>query len=166
MSSLRTPLAAAAVLAAALAAGKASASDTQLLTVTTTVPGVCKLTAVPAMSFMLDPSNSSQNGVASSAVQFKCTRGSPAGTFTVGGVSDGSAGYSSGAGNALIGSGGNSDKIAYTITWTTPSAFTGTGFGSGSSAATVNLNGFIPYANYANVAADTYSGTVAITINP
>lgn len=158
MKSLKFARIAAVVLAAA-ASSAAFAADSQNLAVSATVAGTCKLTAVPAMGFTLDPSVGG-TGTASSAVQYKCTKGLSAGAFTVGAVSNGTTGYSGTLTNA------GTDTIAYSINWTNPSAFTGTGFGSGSTANTVTLNGTIAAAAYQNVAAGTYNGTVAVTIAP
>lgn len=138
----------------------ASAADTANLNVRADVAGTCKLTAVPDMGFTLDPSVGT-TVTSASAVQYKCTKGLAAGAFTVGGQADGSVG----AGGTLT-SGTSTDTIAYAITWTNPSAFTGSGFGAGSSANTVTLTGEIEGAAYQNVAAGTYNGTIAVTINP
>ena len=150
---------AAAVAALALAASAGFAADSQNLAVSATVSGTCKLTAVPAMAFTLDPSAGGL-GTASSAVQYKCTKGLAAGAFTVGTVSNGATGYSGTLTNA------GTDTIAYTVKWAGPAAFTGTGFGAGSTANTVTLNGEIAATAYQNVAAGTYNATVAVTIAP
>jgi spore coat protein U-like protein len=158
MKSLKIARIAAVALVAAASAA-AFAADSQNLAVSATVSGTCKLTAYPAMSFTLDPS---VGGAASatSAVQYKCTKGLSAGSFTVGGQSNGT----TGAGGTLTNA--STDTIAYTINWTTPGAFTGTGFGAGSTANTVTLNGAIAAAAYQNVSAGTYNGTIAVTIAP
>lgn len=148
----------AAVALAAAASSVAFAADTQNLTVTATVSGTCKLTAVPAMSFTLDPSVGG-NAASTSAVQYKCNKGLAPTSFSVGGQSSGATGYSSALTNA------STDTIPYKITWTDPTG-TGTGFGSGSTATTVTLNGAILAADYLNVSAGTYSQTVAVTIAP
>jgi spore coat protein U-like protein len=158
---LFTPARFAALCIAALACAGAHA-DNQNITVSATVSGVCKLTAVPNMSFALDPT-SSANGSATSAIQYKCTKGTAPTTFSVGGSSNGT--FNGTGATALAGTGANADTIPYTITWTAPSA-QGSGFGSGSTATTVELTGTILNANYVNVQADTYSRQVAIVINP
>jgi spore coat protein U-like protein len=148
-----------AVATLAFAASAGFAADSQNLTVTATVAGTCKLTAVPGMGFTLDPGVGG-TGTASSAVQFKCTKGLAAGAFTVGGQSNGTTGITGNLTNA------GTDTIAYSITWAAPAAFTGTGFGAGSTSGGTTLNGSIAAAAYQNVAAGTYTATVAVTIAP
>src|SRR5262245_26602629 len=119
----------AAVALAATAASAAFAGDTQNLLVTANVQGSCKLTAVPDMTFTLDPTvGTNQN--ATSAVQYKCTKNTAPTTFTVGGAAA-AAGYS----NSLTGAGGT---IPYSIAWTAP-ASQGNGLGSSAAAITVTL---------------------------
>jgi hypothetical protein len=112
------------------------------------------------MNFSLDPT-STVAGTASSAVQYKCTTGTASGTFSVGGVSTGA----TGASGSLTLSGGTA-TLPYTITWTNPTAITGTGFGAGSTGTTVTLNGSIAATSYQNAAPGTYNGTIAVSINP
>jgi spore coat protein U-like protein len=150
---------AAAALLAVLSTG-ASAGDTQSLTVNANVSGTCKLTVVPALTFTLDPSNTT-SGTASTAVQYKCTKGLSAGAFAVGGVTNGTTGYGANVTHATL-----TETMAYTINWTTPGAFTGSGFGSGSLPATVTLNGAILPAVYQNASSGAYAGAVNITIAP
>ncbi|TFZ08508.1 spore coat protein U domain-containing protein [Ramlibacter humi] len=151
----------AAICLAALAG--AAHADTQSITVSATVSGVCKLTAFPNMTFTaLDPT-SAADGSGSTTIQYKCTKGTAPSSFTVGGSSTGT--YSGTGANALAGTGGNLDTIPYTITWTAPTA-AGSGFGTGSTATSVSLTGAILNANYVNVKADTYSKQVAIVIAP
>lgn len=145
---------------AALSCGFAAAADSQSITVSASVAGTCKLTTVNNMSFTLDPSVVSP-GAATAAIDYKCTKGTAPTTFSVGGSSTGT--YTATGANALAGTGTNTDTIGYTITWTAPTGL-GTGFGAGSTATTVTLTGAIPYVNFANVAADTYSKQVTISI--
>lgn len=158
---LFTPARFAALCLAALACTGAHA-DSQQITVTANVSGVCKLTAYPNMTFTLDPT-SNADGSASSAIQYKCTKGTAPATFSVGGATGGT--YNATGANALGGSTGNTDTIPYQITWTTPTA-QGTGFGTGSTATTVNLTGTILNANYVNVRADSYTKQVTVAITP
>ncbi len=131
--------------------------------------GVCKFTTVPAgLTFTLDPSVVGP-GTASATFEYKCTTGVSAGAFQVGGQANGTTGYTSGTtalAGALAGGATPANLIQYSITWLTPPAFTGAGFGATSAARTVTLNGSIPHANFANMPVDTYSNTVAVTIAP
>jgi len=145
------------VLAAALCCSAVFAADNQNMAVSATVSGVCKLTAVPALSFgALDPS-STANGAGTATVEYKCTKGTAPSSFSVGGSTTGSL-------NSALGALTSPDTIAYSITWAPPSG-TGTGFGTGSTATSVVITGTIPNANYVNVKADTYTDVVAIVIN-
>jgi spore coat protein U-like protein len=157
MNSFKIARLAAVALAAVVSTG--AFADSQNLTVTATVAGTCKLTAIPGMNFTLDPGVGG-NATANSAVQFKCTKGQLAGAFTVGGQSNGTTGVGGNLTNA------GTDSIAYTINWAAPTAFTGSGFGSGSLSGGTTLNGSILAAAYQNVAAGTYTASVAITIAP
>ena len=159
----RLSTALAAVLAAPLAL---AAPDTATLTVNATVSGICKMSLVGGpMAFTLDPStlvNATSNVVTAS---YKCTKGTPATSFTVGGAAGGT--YTSGATAALGALLGPTaaDLIPYSIDWTVPAAFTGTGFGVGSGSRDVALTGTILNANFTNAAAGAYTNTVAITVN-
>jgi spore coat protein U-like protein len=150
----------------AFATSHAFAADTGSLTVTATVSGICKLAAVPAMGFTLDPS-STLNGTATSAVTYRCTKGTAPTEFKVGGQLA-TPGYASGATaalGALKGTGANTDVLPYRIDWTAPSV-AGSGLGSGVTPVTVTLTGSILNADFINVTADTYTANVAVTISP
>jgi spore coat protein U-like protein len=165
MSSLKLVRLAAVTAAALLSCSFASALDSQNMTVNATVPGICKLQTMPTMAFTLDPS-AAANGNATATVSYKCTKGTSGGVFKVGNSSTGT--YTSGttqATGALAG-GTSSDLLQYSITWTVPGAYTGSGFGTGSTANPIVLTGEIANAQFANAAADTYTNTVAIEINP
>jgi hypothetical protein len=148
-------------------------ADTATLNVSATVKGVCKMgTTSYTMTFAtLDPSaTGSPDGTMATTVGYKCTKGTVPATFKVGGVSDGSAGFSSSsssaasAGGDLAGSlGTNTDRLPYKITWTAP---TTAGDGLGGTLRTFDLTGTITYANYSTVTADTYSGAVGLEITP
>lgn len=151
--------------AAACLLRPALAADSQNMTVNATVPGICKLQTLPTMGFSLDPSSAAA-GAATATVSYKCTKGTSGGTFKVGSSATGA--YTSGttqATGALAG-GTSSDLLQYSITWTVPGAYTGTGFGTGSTANPILLTGAIANAQFANAAADTYTNTVAIEIAP
>lgn len=157
----------AAILAVvAFASSQAYALDTGSLQVTATVNGICKLAAVPAMGFTLDPS-SALNGTATSAVTYRCTKGTAPSEFKVGGQLA-TPGYASGATaalGALKGTGANTDVIPYRVDWTAPSV-AGSGLGTTVTPVTVTLTGTILNADYVNVTADTYTANVAVTISP
>lgn len=153
-----------AVLAAAAAAAcfPALAADTANITVSATVQGVCKLTSTPNMTLTndagatgLDPSLTNTDGTGSATISYKCTKNKAPASLQVGTSTTGT--Y-----NGTLGT--NPNTIAYSITWSTTYA-AGSGFGTGSTANDVALTGNVPYANFANMAAGTYSQTVAITIN-
>jgi spore coat protein U-like protein len=155
---------AAIIAVVAFATSQAYAADNKPLTVTATITGTCKLVAIPAMSFALDPTTAA-NGTATSAVSYRCTKGTPAPVFTVGGQLA-AAGYSSGAAQALVGdTAGNTDVLPYRITWAAPTT-AGSGLGSGVTPVVVNLTGTILNADFVDATADTYRGTVAIEITP
>ena len=154
MKSLKIARIAAAALVSAVSCA-AFALDTQSLVVTANVQGTCKLTAVPPMTFTLDPSVGG-NGTASSAVQYKCTKNTAPTSFTVGGALA-AAGYS----GTLTGAGGT---IPYSIAWTAPST-AGKGLGTGA-AITVNLAGTIVAADYLDMAAGAYTQTIDVVIAP
>lgn len=155
-----------AVATAAALSLPAFAADSQNMAVSATVSGICKLTSVPAMTFpALDPSVNAPVSTAAIPVVYKCTKGTPAGAFTVGASATGT--YTSGATSAtgaLVGTGANTDVLQFSIAWAVPGAWTGLGFGNAGN--TVNLTGTIVYAQFQNATADTYSKNVAITIDP
>jgi spore coat protein U-like protein len=145
-----------AVLAAALISFGAMA-DTQNMQVTATVAGTCKLIAVPAMSFSLDPAVGTAQSQ-SSTIQYRCTKGTNAGAFTVNGGSSGTSSVT------LNGTSPNTDTIAVALAWTNPTAYAGVGFSAGS-AKSVSVTGTIA-ANSYDVTADTYTKNVPIAILP
>ncbi|GAB3776953.1 hypothetical protein GCM10028796_55380 [Ramlibacter monticola] len=147
----------AAVALAAAFASAAFAADTQNLVVTANVQSTCKLTAVPAMTFTLDPTVGTDQ-TQTSAVQYKCTKNTAPSTFTVGGASA-AAGYS----NTL--SGGALGSIPFTLAWTAPSS-AGNGLGSSAAAITVTLTGTIVGTDYVNMAAGAYTQSVPVVIAP
>jgi spore coat protein U-like protein len=150
----------AAATAGALLCSQAFA-DSGTLSVSASVAAVCKLQTVPAMAFTLDPSTNT-NGSATSGVTYKCTKNTAPATFTVGGSGAGT-GYSGTLAGTAAGNTGTT--IAYSISWAAPTT-AGNGFGAGSTATTVTLTGAVPAANFSNVPADTYTGSVAIAITP
>jgi spore coat protein U-like protein len=145
-----------AVLATALISFGAMA-DSQNLSVTATVAAACKLTAIPAMAFSLDPAVGTVQ-TQTSTIQYRCTKGANAGAFTVNGVSTGTSAI------VLAGTGANTDTIGVALSWTNPSAYAGVGFTAGA-AKSVTVTGTVA-ANTYDVTADTYSKNVPIAILP
>lgn len=147
-----------ATAAASLCCTLANAADTQSMAVSASVQGICKLTSVPAMGFgSLDPS-ATADATASSAVIYKCTKGTSPTSFSVGASTTGT--Y-----NGTLTSGTTADTIPYAVTWTAPST-AGTGLGTAITGTTVTLSGTILNANYVNVTAASYAQSVAIVIAP
>lgn len=157
---------AAATAVVALSCSSAFAADTQTLTVNAVVPGVCKLSVAGPMAFALDPSIVAAATSNTVAATYKCTKNTSALVFAVGGSASGS--YTSGttAATGALAGGTSADLLQYSIGWTVPAAFLGTGFGAGSTGNTVNLTGTMAYAQFSNAAADTYTNTVPVTITP
>lgn len=165
----------AAAIALAAAPALTLAADSATVSVTATVKAVCKLSASTySMGFgTLDPSaTGSPNGTGTATIGYTCTKGTAPSSVSVGGVSNGTTGFSSSS-SAAASAGGdlastsnsatNTDRLPYKITWTTP---TTAGTGLGATATTFDLTGTITYANYSTVTADSYSGAVGISIAP
>ena len=145
------------LLAASLAsAGNALAGDTATLAISATVTGSCKFTTGSfTMSFgALDPA-AAANQNQSTDLTFKCTKNTAAASFTI----------DSQASPASVNIGNGTDTIPVALTWTVP-ATEGTGFGAGSSAISMTVNGAILGTNYANVSAGAYTNTVNVVIAP
>jgi hypothetical protein len=163
MSTRKRALAGAAAAAAVLCSLPALAADNGNVTVTATVQGICKLTATPAMSWGspgIDPTGNT-DAIATSTVKYRCTKGTSAGTFSVGTSTTGT--YN----GTLTGALPSPDTMAYQITWSTNySGFSGAGFAPAAAEGSVVLTGTITSAAYSVVKADTYSQTVAVSITP
>lgn len=152
-----------AIAAAALVLASSSgfaASDTATLSVTASVAAVCKLTLSGPMAFgALDPTVTT-NKTASATATYKCTKGSTVSSFTVNSTTTGT--YS----GSMAGlTSGNTDTIAYGITWTNPAPYAGVGMGAGVTAGSVTLSGTVLNASYVDVTPDSYAGSVGIAIN-
>ena len=159
----------AAIAAVATLSSAAFAADTASLNVAASVTGTCKLyadsssTAVStpfSMDFgAIDPLGT-VDATKSTTVYFKCSKGTSGVTFSVGGTTDGTAGYSS----TMAGSGGAAGtNLAFSIKWTTPTTFNGFGVAP----QTITLNGTILQTDYAAANAGTYAKNgVALAINP
>jgi len=157
MKSLKIARIAAVALVAA--ASSAAFADSQTMQVTASVNGACKLSLSGPMAFgALDPSNA-VDVTTSVTATYRCTKGQTGGSFSVGTLTDGTAGYSNTIGNGT-------DTIAYSVTWAAPGAFTGAGFGSGTASQSVTLNGKILGTAYPNASVGSYTGSVAVAITP
>lgn len=163
MSTRKRALAGAAAVAAVFCSLPAHAADNGNVTVSATVQSICKLTATPAMSWGspgIDPTGTADT-TATSTVKYRCTRGTAAGSFSVGGSTTGT--YN----GTLTGALPSPDTMAYRITWSTDySGFSGVGFAPTAAEGSVLLTGTITAAAYSVVKADTYSQTVAVSITP
>ena len=146
-------------LLAGLAAG--AYADTQNLTVTATVRGVCKFTsAARTLNFDIDPSTPGTiSGAMSGAVTYKCTKD------TVGtGVTAGNGLHFSGS-RRMSDGGATPTYLPYTLTVSGGTA-TGTGFGTGSTDSTITITGTVAESDYANLPVSSYSDTVLLTLTP
>jgi len=133
-----------------------SFADTNTLTVSGNVVGVCKFnSATSTLAFgALDPSSGAAASVAGSTT-FWCTKGV---SFTLG--DDGGL-YNSG-GPRMRHATTTTEFIPYSLGMT-PTAATGSG---PATPITLNLSGNITFADYSNAEAGNYSDTVIITITP
>jgi len=145
-----------ALLAAAVAA-PAAAGDTATLAVSASVSGTCKFTtATFNMNFgALDPA-AAANQTQSTALTYKCTKGQAATSFSF----DADA-----ASPASVNITNGTDNIPVSLSWTAP-ATVGTGFGAGSTAISMTVQGDILGTDYANVSAGAYTKNVAVVVAP
>lgn len=143
-----------AVAAAALLACTGVFADTQTLSVSAAVSGVCKIQTVPAMAFTLDPSAAADT-TKTSSVTYKCTKNTPVPTVTLG--TPGAATYS---GSLAKGA----DTIGFSLAITTAPSAVGAGFSAADQSFV--LTGTILATAYADAPAGTYNGTVAVNITP
>src|SRR5262245_12346265 len=144
------------LLAVAFAA-PAAAGDTATLAISATIQGSCKFTTGTFnMGFgTLDPAaaaNQSQN----TAVSYKCTKDTAATSFSF----DGDA-----TSPASVNITNGTDNIPVALTWTVPATL-GSGFGAGSTAISMTVNGAILATDYANVSAGAYTKNVQVIIAP
>ena len=147
----------AAVGGAILLSASGAFADSVNMTVSASVPAGCRMTSVPAMSFGTLDLVSALDVSVPVTVSFKCTVGTTATSFSVGGTA--TSPYTSN-----LSSGGNT--IAYSISWLAPTFVAGTGVGATGTATDVTLTGSILGTAYANKPVGNYSQTVAIAINP
>lgn len=145
----------AAVLAAASSAGF-TGTDSATLNVSARIQGGCVLTTSGALAF--GDLNMGSTGPESKVVNatYRCASGVVVTSFTVG---------SSATGTYVdqMTSGTTSDTIPYTITWSVPGSYTGTGFTAAGQ--TVALTGTIANADYITKAPGSYSDAVQLSVN-
>jgi spore coat protein U-like protein len=146
-------IAAACASAATLMSG-VQAADNHSINVSATVAGQCRFnTASTDVTFNLDPSSLAV-ATQTAAIAYRCTKGTtPAFVFT-------SASTSSGVGGNL---GNGTETIPYTFTTSAP--VDGTGLGPMQDK-TMSVDVSVNQMNAANVTPDTYTDTIAITLNP
>lgn len=138
-------------------AASTSFADTQSLSVTASVTGICKFNSgqTPTIAFgALDPAVGGQV-TASATANFKCTKNVSAT------VTDNNGANASGTQKRLKAA-GSADYIDYSIALS-GAPFTGAGFGTD---LTVTANGTILAGAYQNAPADTYSDTVVLSVSP
>jgi spore coat protein U-like protein len=141
-------------------AGMASAADTQNLTVSASVQGVCRFSsAAQTLSFgTLNPATDGATTPGTgAAVTYRCTKGQVAAVTADSGL------YDSG-GPRMRHATVLTDFIPYTLT-ITDGTQTGTGFGAGEDKA-LGVAGSVSLTNYQNVSAGDYSDTVVLSITP
>ena len=128
-------------------------ADTQTVTVTASIAGVCKFTAaIATVAFgAIDPSTT---GTKTQGLGFayRCTKGTTA-TLSLGAIT------------AMTSATTPTDTIPFTV-GALPAGAIGTGFGTTSTATNVNVPVTIAQADYQNAKADSYSGSVVVSINP
>lgn len=136
-------------------AGSVFAAENQTVSVSANVQERCKFSAtIAAVVFTaIDPSTTGAK-TAPLSLTYRCTKGTLATAITI----------SAGTPTAMAGTGGNTDTMAFTVgTFTAPTV--GLGFAAGaasSSGATLS----IAQAAYQDVKADTYTGSVVVSISP
>ena len=143
-----------AALVAMLVSGAAAAGDNHTVTVNATVNGTCKFNAgTSTVNLTLDPTASSTQ-TQNASILYRCTKGTaPAFALASGSTS------SATGGNLVNGA----ESIAYTFSSTSGGA--GTGLGTGNDK-TLGVSVSVNQANAANVTANVYTDTIAITLTP
>lgn len=144
------------------AAGVTAAADTQSLSVTANVMGVCKFNSgqSPVLNLAnlgtdIDPS-SGTNATGSVNVLYRCTNGT---TAAVDKAVTGS--------RSLAGSGtAAGETMTYTLSFTSGDTGTGSGFGAAGSPITLVVGGTITPANFEGKKAGPYAETVTLSVTP
>ena len=141
------------------AAGVAVA-DTQSLSVTASVTGVCKFNTgqSPVLAFgAIDPSGTAGVTATPANVLYRCTNGTGATVDTA------VTGVRSMVGQAPLLA---TDTLGYTLAFTSGATGTGSGFGAAGSAITLVVAGTMTAAQYNGAKAGSYAETVTLTVNP
>lgn len=148
-----------AIAAAALVLGSSAVlADSLDMTVQATVTGTCRIQSTPAIDFGTLNQVTAPVVNRSGDIVYKCTKGTPAASITIGGVLNTSS-FTGSLSNTI-------DNIAYTLSWSTPTTTAGSGLGSTASAITVAVAASMPGgANYQDKSAGTYSQTVLVTVS-
>lgn len=160
MRAFKKSLVGVAVIGAMAISGSAAAADSQTMTVSAKVLAVCYFSSSAyTMTFADINPHGSSSATQTTAIGYKCTKGTPAASIT----------FDTGAtGNSvsLAGTATPSNTMPVTLAWTTPTSTNGTGFGTGATDISFNVTGTITAANYANMPADTYTKAVTVAITP
>ncbi len=159
MKSFNSVFTGAVCAAAMLAAGSASAADSQTMAVSAKVLSVCKFTSSAYTMTFTDISPESTTDVTKpTVIGYKCTKNTAAAAITFDGGATGSS-------VLLAGTATPANTLPVSLAWTTPTA-PASGFGSGSTALTFTVTGTITAANFSNMPADTYTKDVTVAITP
>ena len=142
-----------------LAATSALAADTQTMTVSAAVLGVCKFTSSAyTMTFTnIDPA-SVASATQTTTIGYKCTKNTGPAAITF-------AGGATGTIVSLPGVGTPANTLPVTLSWTNPVTL-GSGFGVASTPISFAVTGTITAANFSNAPADTYTTGVLVAILP
>lgn len=149
-------------LLAASGCGLASAADTQALTVSATISGVCKFfSSAQTLSFgtAIDPSAAGPIPGTGAAVTYKCTKGTAATGVTA------NLGLNAAGAQRNMKNTANADLIPYSLTLTADTT-AGGGFGAAVTPKNLTITSEITSTGYANASAGDYSDTVTLSILP
>jgi len=153
-----TKVASIALALAAAFCSSATLAATADMTVTAKVTGTCQMVAAPTVDFGdLNQVTAADLTTTAVNIQYKCTKGTPVGTFSVGGSTNGT--YDTG----VLSNG--TDDIPFTLKWDSSAIPDGAGMGTGSEVS-VPIHGEMAGADYKNVSAGTYTKQVTIIVNP
>lgn len=128
-------------------------ADTQTVPVTASIAGVCKFSGtIATVAFgLIDPSTTGTK-TQPLAFAYRCTKGTTA-SLSLGTITP------------MAGATAPADSIPFAVA-ALPAGVLGTGFGTGSTATNVSVLVSILQADYQNVKADAYSGSVVVNIAP
>lgn len=137
-----------------------AAADTQSLSVTAAVSGVCKFNTgqSPVLAFgTIDPSGTAAVNATPANVLYRCTNG------TAATVSSAVTGARTMAGLTPLAA---TDTLGYTLSFTSGASGTGSGFGAAGTAITLVVAGSMTAAQYNGAKAGSYAETVTLTVTP